>query len=79
MNVEDFDVDEYGTITIKRVGDDVVQVMPMIYNDRIVIADAPLSYRHGWCYDKGGAAILAALVWDPETEDAPAGYKKQAF
>jgi|SoimicMinimDraft_6_1059734.scaffolds.fasta_scaffold94756_1 hypothetical protein len=57
-----------------------VRVIPMIFNDRLVIADRghTFGYDHGWCYDKGGAAVLAALVWDPETQDAPVGWKKQA-
>jgi hypothetical protein len=57
-----------------------VCVVPMIYNDRLTVA--PLGdwsgYSHGWCYDKGGTAFLAALAWDPETQDMPVGWKKQA-
>lgn len=71
--------DEYGAVTIKQVGDDYVLVVPMIYNDRVVISDAPqYGYDHAWCFDKGAPAIVAALVWDPDTQDEPLGYKKKA-
>lgn len=72
-------VDEFGEITVKTVGDEVVQVIPMIFNDRIVISTDPRrGYDHGWCYDKGGVALVVARVWDPATEAEPPGYKKRA-
>lgn len=72
--------DEYGTMTIGTWGGYHVQVMPMLFNDRLVLTPmtATWGYDHGWCYDKGGAAFLAALVWNPSTEAEPAGYKKRA-
>jgi hypothetical protein len=76
--IDTLTVDEWGTITVKVVGDETVQVVPMIFNDRIVIGSNPgMGYEHGWCYDQG-IALIAALVWDPATEDEPAGYKKRA-
>ena len=67
-------------MAMKMAGEEVVLICPMIFNDRIVIQtgiDSPC-YDHGWCYDKGGAAVIAALVWDPLTEAEPPGYKKRA-
>lgn len=61
----------------------VVAVVPMIYNDRVVLCrrerdEWRTGYVAGWCYDKGGAAGLAALAWDPERDAEPAGYRKKA-
>ena len=59
----------------------IVSVTPMIFNDRIVLThrnEYPWFVTAGWCYDKGGAAHLAAAVWDPETQHEPVGYKKVA-
>jgi hypothetical protein len=59
----------------------VVMVTPMIFNDRICLAtrsDWRTGYVAGFCYDKGGAAGLAALAWDPENEAYPLGFKKIA-
>jgi hypothetical protein len=73
-------IDDYGTVTIGEWGGYYIQIMPMIFNDRIVMTpiSAPYVYDHGWCFAKGGAAILAALIWNPETEPEPLGYKKRA-
>jgi hypothetical protein len=61
----------------------VVSVTPMIFNDRVCLThkqrDWPFGCTAGWCYDKGGAAALAAAVWDLDNEREPAGYKKRAF
>lgn len=72
--------DDYGTVTIGEWGGYRIQILPMGFNDRLALnpKTAQWGYDHGWCYDKGGAAILAALVWDPETEAEPPGYKKRA-
>lgn len=59
----------------------VVAVVPMIFNDRIILCrlqDWSTEWVAGFCYDKGGAAALAALVWNPETEQYPVGFKKLA-
>lgn len=73
-------VDGHGAVTIGRWGGYLVQILPMIFNDRLVLTPEsfPYIYDHGWCYPKGGAAHLAALAWDPGTEAEPAGYKKRA-
>lgn len=61
----------------------IVSVTPMIYNDRVVLSrlerdEWRTGYVAGFCYDKGGSAILAALAWDPEVDREPVGYKKVA-
>lgn len=59
----------------------IVAVVPMIFNDRIVLCDVDdweIEYVAGFCYDKGPAAPLAAMAWDPEVEQYPVGYKKIA-
>jgi hypothetical protein len=59
----------------------IVSVTPMMFNDRVCVTahdEYPRTYTAGWCYDKGGAAALAAGVWDPETQPEPVGFKKRA-
>lgn len=72
------EVDDYGTVTVGRYGGWLVQIIPMIFNDRLVLT--PLSclgvYDFGWCYPKGGAAHLAALAWNPDAEGEPVGFIK---
>ena len=60
----------------------IVAVTPMIFNDRVILMDRDdwdTSIVAGWCYDKGPAAVVAALAWDPETQQEPAGHKKVAY
>lgn len=70
--------DGYGTVTVGRWGGWLVQVCPMLFNDRLVLTPeaCPLVYDYGWCYPKGAAAFAAALVWDPAVEGEPAGFIK---
>jgi hypothetical protein len=70
--------DAWGVVTIAEWGGYLVQVMPMLFNDRLVLTPetAPLGYDYGWCYPKGGAAHLAAAAWDPQNEGEPVGYIK---
>ena len=60
----------------------VVSVSPQLFNDRILLTSRlhgyPRTWLAGWCYDKGPAAMLAARVFDPETQHEPVGYKKVA-
>jgi hypothetical protein len=59
----------------------IVSVTPMLFNDRVILTSVeeyPRTYTRGWCYDKGAAAWAAALVFDPDTQDAPVGFKKVA-
>ena len=77
--IEPWATDDYGTVTIGRWGGWLVQVMPMIFNDRLVLtpeAHADSVWDYGWCYPKGGAAHAAALVWNPAIEAEPVGYIK---
>jgi hypothetical protein len=72
-------VDRWGVVTIGEWGGYLVQIMPKIFNDRLILAPVgKFGHDHGWCYDKGSAAFLAALVWDPVHEAEPLGYKKRA-
>jgi hypothetical protein len=70
--------DQYGIVTIGRFGGWLVQISPMIFNDRLILEPENDRgfYDYGWCYPKGGAAHLAALAWDPETEGEPVGFIK---
>lgn len=79
--VEWFDtppVDDYGTVTLGRWGGWLLQVLVMIFNDRLVLTpeNDPMFHDYGWCFRKGGAASLAAYAWNPATEAEPAGYIK---
>lgn len=68
-----------GVLTIGQWGGWLVQIMPMLFNDRLVLTPASYVgavYDYGWCYPKGGAALAAALTWNPDTEGEPAGYVK---
>lgn len=72
--------DEYGTVSLGEWGGYIIQIMPMIFNDRLIMTAKgnEAFHDHGWCYDKGGAAFLAAFTWDPETQGEPDGFKKRA-
>lgn len=66
---------------MKKTDEWYVHVRPMIFNDRIVLTRAdeyPRTCTAGYCYDRGVAAFLAAMSWNPETEKRPKGYKKIA-
>lgn len=72
--------DEYGVTTIGYYGGWSLQIVVMIFNDRLALAE-PWElggYWYSWCFPKGGAAFLAALAWDPEVDGEPAGYIKAA-
>lgn len=70
------------SLVVKEDDEWIVSVSPMMLNDRICLThrnEYPHSYTAGWCYDQGGSAVLAALVWDHTAEPEPAGFKKKAF
>jgi hypothetical protein len=71
-------VDEYGVVTFAEWDGWLIQTMPMIFNDRLVLTpkDNLGVYDFGWCFQKGAAAVLAALAWNPETEGEPVGFIK---
>lgn len=69
------------SLVIKETDEWIVSVTPMIFNDRVILTHRdqyPMTYTAGWCYDKGAAAILAAMAWNPDEEFEPVGYKKIA-
>lgn len=73
-------VDAYGAVTVGRWGGYLLQILSMIYNDRVVLSPerSPCGYDHGWCYPRGLGAISALLCWDPQTQAEPPGYAKRA-
>ncbi len=70
-------VDGYGRITYGRWGGYLIEVLPMMYGERLVLTpeSCPQTYDYGWCYGRG-AALIAARAWDPETQAEPAWYVK---
>jgi hypothetical protein len=70
------------SMIVKETDEWIVSITPMIFNDRVLLThkerDYPYGWTAGWCYDKGGAAMLAAMAWDPGVEREPLGYKKVA-
>lgn len=73
--------DQMRSAIIKRTEHWIVSVTPMMFNDRVLLTsheEYPWLWTAGFCYDKGGAAYVAAAIWDPETELRPVGYKKVA-
>jgi hypothetical protein len=76
---------DYGVWRVKETGTHWIEVVPMIYNWRVVRTpkSCPLGYDRGWCYQGTGpdafiAAVLAAWAWDGSDETEPAGYFKRA-
>jgi hypothetical protein len=73
--------DDIQTSIVKITDEWIIGVTPMIYNNRVVLMNKSewrTGYTAGFCYDKGAAAALAALAWDPEEDFYPAGFKKIA-
>lgn len=73
--------DKIQSLVVSETESWIVSVTPMIFNDRVLLTskdEYPHTWTAGWCYDKGGAALLAAQAWDPETENEPVGFKKLA-
>lgn len=67
--------------TALRIGETethIIEVIPMLYNDRIIWAPKrnPLFVDRFWCYERGAAAVLAALVWDGAADTEPVGWIK---
>lgn len=74
-----FELNDRYCYTIKETETHLVEIQPMIFNDRVVLTPKTCLdiYECGWCFDKGGAAFYAAVAWDPDTEAEPVGYKKR--
>lgn len=73
------DIDSYGVVTVGEWGGYQLQIHPMPYGDRLVMAPlrAALTYDHGWDYPKGARAILAAMAWDPQRKAEPDGHLRR--
>lgn len=68
---------DFGVLRVKTTETHHIDVIPMIYNDRIVCTPVgqELEYDRYWCYDKGQALIYAA-EWDGSPDTEPRGWKK---
>lgn len=55
-----------------------VEVHRMLFNDRVMTVPRgnPLLVDRYWCYEPGGAALHAALLWDGGEDTEPVGWKK---
>lgn len=73
IHVAPYPLNDRGCYTVKETATHLVEVTPMIYNDRVVLTPKSclLGYDAGWCYPKGGVAAWAALLFDPDTMDEP--------
>ena len=76
---------DYGVWRVKETATHYIDVMPMIYNWRLVTTPkaCELVIDRGWCYQGTGpetftAVVLAAWAWDGSDETEPAGYFKRA-
>ena len=66
---------------IKETEDWYVAVVPMLFNHRIVFGPQvtrTTEYERGWCYPSAVPAVIAALAWEPDTQDEPVGFVKRA-
>lgn len=72
-------VDDFGVVSFGEWGGYLLQIHPMSYCDRLVMAPLvnPLMYGFGWDYTKGAWAIHAALAWDPQRQAEPHGYLRR--
>lgn len=69
--------DERACWTIRETERYLIEVIPQIFNFRLVLTpkDLPTTYDDMWCYNSLTNALLNAMLWDgnyPETE--PAGW-----
>jgi hypothetical protein len=80
QQIEQIRLNDRQCFTIGETDEYFVEIVPMIFSDRLVMTpkEAPMVYDYGWCYDKGGAALFAAMAWDPDKEAEPPGYNKRA-
>lgn len=70
--------DSPGGVRVKETEAHYIDVVPMIFNHRVVMTPKadPLCYDRGWCYQARAAALLAAMEWDPDIEPEPRGWVK---
>lgn len=71
--------DERKCFTVAELRDYWIDVVPMIFNHRVVLTPKanPEGYEVGWCYPDALAAFAALLVWDPYVQPEPLGYIKR--
>lgn len=65
--------------TAYRVGETKTAFIEVVlFSDRVIVVPkrAPRTYDRFWCYQKGGAAIFAALAWDGADDTEPVGWIK---
>lgn len=76
------EIDQYGHMRFAEDDDHYYECWPMGFNDRLIVMekDNPFTYEYGWCFEKRGGLVVAAVLamWDPETEDEPVGWHKRA-
>lgn len=72
-----------GCFTVAVRAGYLVEVMPMLFNFRLVLTpvDRPDVYDAGWCYfgtgpDTFGRCVAAAAAFDPAVEADPVGFDK---
>mgnify|MGYP007028434302 CR=1 FL=1 len=55
-----------------------VIVRPMLVNDRVIEIEKDEQFfgKRYWCYPRGGAAFLAAKVWEQDDQTEPIGWIK---
>jgi hypothetical protein len=72
--------DDRQCYTAAEWSDHWVDVLPMIYNHRIVLTPMtdPMTYDAGWCYPSLEAAVVALKGWNPDVQKEPSGYLKRA-
>lgn len=82
--MNDLLLNEHGCITVKEQAGYLVELVPMIYNWRVVLtpADDTYGWDFGWCYfgtdrDTFARAWLAAERFDLETMAEPEGFDKR--
>lgn len=53
--------------------------VPMVFNWRLVMTpkDNTWMWEFGWCYDTPTALATSMLLWTPETQNEPLGWKKR--
>lgn len=83
----DYERGDGGSFIVRRDGEVVIEVVPMIFNWRLLVATEDAFgrwYEHGYCYFGTGPdallrALAAAEVWDDPLNTEPVGYDKKAF
>lgn len=79
-------VDEYGQALFGQWGGWWLGINEMLVNERLVMwrqsdggTEAPNVPVFGWCYPKGGLALMALMSFKPETMGEPLSFVKRAM